>query len=639
MKSIFQKITLYWRTSKYLTLSQIYFRLLLIFRKRCLYRFNKLTKFWYGYKSQKRINKVNKLNFGSSEFHKLLGRSDRIGLNEPADTFKFTFLNKTLTFKDKVDWLPDDATFLWRYNLHYFDYAYDLSVAYLQKKDEKYYTLFKSLVTDWHENNPIAHGIGWDPYPTSLRIVNWIKAYHFFYDIIQENNDFKKQLLSSIYIQTNFLNDNVEYHLLNNHIIENARALFVAGHFFDNQQWQKKGLKILWKELKRQVLKDGGQFELSPMYHAVVVLVFADVLLILQGLNQTVPEWVIQILKRMVDFYEHLCMPDGEIAYFNDAAQGMTVSALLLKKAFLLLNLSEKSNSNRKLITFHESGYFILQSPEHQSKCIFDCGTMGPDFQPGHGHCDTLSYIWSYKGQRVIVDSGVDDYYREDAWRNYYRSTRAHNTMEIDGVEQSEIWGNFRVGRRAHPLPVKYYDEKNIISVHGSHDGYFYLSDKVLHQRVIALLDGKIFIVFDQIDGELHHKIKNYLHFHPQFKTKNINKRQIYAIGANFDLTILPFGNINSIKKMYGQTDPILGWYTPAYGETQKNEVLILSTKDKLPIQMGYCIIPNEKPGSVDYHSLKWYLKNSDCFINLKVGMKQYNLKCSSHKISLLENR
>lgn len=632
---MFKKLSLYWRTSKYLTFSQIYFRLLLIFRKKILYRFSGLTKNLYRCKSEKYVADIKQVSFGSKEYHLLLGRSDRISLDQPDNIFKFTFLNKTISFKNRVDWAPANTTFLWRYNLHYFDFAYDLGVLFLKTKDKKHYQLFKSLTTDWLKSNQIAQGIGWDPYPTSLRIINWIKAYHFFSDLIEKEKLFKNQLLFSIFEQTKFLYANIEYHLLNNHLIENGRALFIAGVFLNNQKWKNRGLKILWQELRRQVLNDGGQFELSPMYHSVVILIYIDIFEALKNLNEKIAEWAMTTLKRMVNFYENLCLPDGEIAYFNDSADGMTVPSSLLKRAYQLAGLVETSRTEKNIISFPDSGYYILQNAANQSKCIFDCGALGPDFQPGHGHCDILSYVWSYKGQRVIVDSGVDDYYCNDDWRGYYRSTRAHNTVEVNGVEQSEIWGNFRIGHRAFPKFNRIFESPEILSVHGSHNGYRYLKGNVFHSRSLALLKGKILIIHDLINGHSVHSIDNFLHLHPLFKISTIERDLILVEGKDFNLVILPFGNISSITKINGQSNPIQGWYAPEFGKTRKNDTLIISTTESLPTQIGYCIIPVEKEIHDNYPSLTCDLKDVSCLIKLKTKKNIYDLNCSPQKILL----
>jgi len=634
---MFKKIGLIFRTVIHFTPAQVFFLTLLFFKKKFLYRWKGLIKSWYDFKLRKiDPRQIRILNFGPIKFHILIGSRSLFEHDEENDSYIFTFLNNSLLCKNKVDWTPNDKTFLWQYNLHYFDYAYELGVEFSAYRDEKKYLIFKKLVMDWCENNPIRSNSGWDPYPTSLRIVNWIKAYHFFSELIEKDLSFKTLLLKSIYLQSTFLADNIEYHLRNNHIIENARALFLSGCFFNDRKsrrWQKKGLRILWQEFRHQVHDDGGQFEFSPMYHAAVMLNYIDVVLVLQGLNQPVPDWAEMMLGKMIRYLELMQLPDGEIAYLNDAAQGMTPPTPNLMRALKLIGYDLESPDRSKLIALPQSGYFILQSANGQNKCIFDCGKLGPDYQPGHGHCDTLSFVWSHEGQRVIVDSGVDDYYRPDEWRAYYRSNRAHNTIEIDGKEQSEIWGNFRVGRRAHPLHILINNDDPIPFVQGSHNGYFSLPEKVLHRRSIGLLKEKILIIFDEIIGRQEHGVESYLHFHPDFKFKDDS---LIAIGKKFDVLIFLFGNFQQIKKCRGQQSPLQGWYSPEFGSHFPNWVLSFGGRLQLPANIGYCLIPIAKTDSLKNYSFQSELKNGDRILRISIKGNLFQVNCSSRGISLI---
>ncbi len=637
---VYKKIGIYIRTLQYLTLLQIVYKLMVLLRKVLLNRSLFIVKIRYNKKINSHNLEINPLDFIPSEVHALFQRKDRIRIDGSANEFLFTFLNKSLTFVDRVNWQPEGVSFLWRYNLHYFDYANDLAIAYMLDGDKRHYRRFNLLVTDWCNNNSIACKISWDPYPTSLRIVNWIKAYNLFSDRVSLDGNFKDLILHSLYQQTLFLENNVEYHLLNNHIIENGKALFIAGFFFNDgnaERWRQKGLEILWQELRRQVADDGGQFELSPMYHTVVLLNYVEVVAILRKYKREVPDWVMTTIRKMIDFLKLMSMPEYEIAYFNDAAKGMTIPLENIFEVLRLLGYNTKMDFMQKTggYSLPDSGYYIIYNEEYRSKCIFDCGQIGPDYQPGHGHCDTLSFVWAYNGQSIIVDSGVDDYYADDIrWRNYYRSTRSHNTVEIDDIEQSEIWGRFRIGRRAHPLSVKLIENGSITYIKGSHDGYHHISGKVLHERTIAVLDGRILIVFDEFQGNNVHSVKSYLHLHPGFRARNINDKLIRAYGDKQDIFILPFGQIGNIDRVRGQNEPIQGWYSPEFGVRLENDVLIFSGQPHLPAYSGYCIVPVEITNP-DNISLEHTITKTGCSLNLHYHNNTSSIIFSSKGVSL----
>jgi len=603
-----------------------------------LYRSRAFLNFRYDKKvKDDDYNNVSLFNFGPTEVHYLLGRTDRFNLDKPENIYAFTFLNKSIEFRNCISWHPPETTFLWRYNLHYFDYAYDLGVAYLSSKRGRIYSRFKAIVLDWIKNNPLGKTIGWDPYPTSLRIVNWIKAFHFFAKVLEEDQEFRRALLRSLYTQTIFLKDNIEYHLLNNHVIENAKALLMAGLFFNNrvaQTWRKKGEKILWKELKRQVADDGGHFELSPMYHTAVMLSYLEAVTALRSRNFSVPGWVNHSIKRMVKYLSGLCHPDGEIAFLNDSALGMTSPTQNVLEASRLYGYDlreEQSRNSVQFTPFSKTGYYVVNDNGHQSFFVFDCGMLGPNFQPGHGHCDTLSYEWSYGGERVVVDSGVDDYYRQDKWRSYYRSTRAHNTIMIDGKEQSEIWGNFRVGKRAYVFPVRWVKNNHLVFIQGEHDGYRNLPGRVGHKRSAALVDGLFLVIFDEIMGSGRHLVESFVHFHPQFIMTQKTEAKIRLCGAKAKFTIFPFGADISIRTCRGEKDDLQGWYAPEFGKRFACTVVSLSMTKDLPLRFGYCILPDlgDQGEVASQRSDRGYT------LIVQLDKKKYIVKCSSSTIRM----
>ncbi|HZP66813.1 MAG TPA: heparinase II/III family protein, partial [Rudaea sp.] len=168
-----------------------------------------------------------------------------------ADTFRFLGVERRIA--EARDWDRADWPALWRYNAHYFD---DLVATDAESRSAWH----EALIARWMAENPPARGIGWDPYPTSLRIVNWIKralAGHALGDAS----------LASLAAQTRHLRRRLEFHLLGNHLLANAKALVFAGTFFEGREaeaWRARGLALLRRELAEQVLADGGHVERSP---------------------------------------------------------------------------------------------------------------------------------------------------------------------------------------------------------------------------------------------------------------------------------------------------------------------------------------------------------------------------------------
>ena len=172
----------------------------------------------------------------------------------------FRFLNEERSVTTAADWDRPDVPMLWRYNLHYFD---DLAAERALERADWHST----LVDHWLRDNPAPRGTGWDPYPTSLRIVNWIKAAIGGWPLSEAT-------LASLVQQTHWLSRRIEWHLLGNHLIANAKALLYAGLFFDSPETDRHlatAQRILRTQLAEQCLADGGHFERSPMYHAIIL--------------------------------------------------------------------------------------------------------------------------------------------------------------------------------------------------------------------------------------------------------------------------------------------------------------------------------------------------------------------------------
>ena len=230
---------------------------------------------------------------------------------------RFTFINLTKEFSGgRIDWRSPEMPKLWRYNLHYFDYLLDAGRAIQDRC---------SLIDDWIANNAIGSPDAWEPFPVSLRIVNWIK---FFLDEGREQA--KPNWLQSLYQQALWLDRNIEYHLLANHLFKNAKALLFAGLFFegrDADRWRGRGFEILNQELREQILPDGGHFERSPMYHSMVLEDCLDLVNICRGCGLAEAKRLCEVLEgilpRMMEFLLGMCHLDGKIALFNDAAFGI----------------------------------------------------------------------------------------------------------------------------------------------------------------------------------------------------------------------------------------------------------------------------------------------------------------------------
>jgi uncharacterized heparinase superfamily protein len=217
---------------------------------------------------------------------------------------------------------------------------------------------------------------------------------------------------------------------------------------------------------------------------------------------------------------------------------------------------------------------------------IVDCGAVGPDYQPGHAHCDTLSYELCVAGQRVVVDTGTHSY-GIDELRHQARRTSSHNTVQLDGCEQSEIWGAFRVGRRARPLQATlsaWQDGRLLFS--GSHDGYAHLPDQLRHERRIVMAVTGCWEVHDLITGNPagKHQALSCIHLDPQFSVRPEKQGVFVLKHAEADLALrltVTCGSATTVKS---------GYHFPEFGCVQENNVICVERSGVLPLEMHYRI-------------------------------------------------
>ncbi|WP_202820866.1 heparinase II/III family protein [Rhizorhabdus dicambivorans] len=372
-------------------------------------------------------------------------------------------------------WDNPDRPLLWRYNLHYFD---DLTASEAPRRAAWH----RALIAEWIAANRPDSGTGWQPYPLSLRIVNWIKW-------ALAGNDLGNEALHSLAHQARALERKIEWHLLGNHLFSNGKALVFAGLFFggkEGERWLDRGAHILERQLPEQFLPDGAQFELSPMYHALAVEDLLDLANMLAAFGYPRIAWLNDAIRRHIrpalDWLAALSHPDQGVAFFNDAAFGIAPTLSELVAYASRLGFAPPAAPPSPWLG--ESGYARLAND--RATLFLDLARVGPDHLPGHAHADTLSLEFSFGASRIIVNSGTS-IYALGTERQRQRGTRAHSTVTVDDENSSETWAAFRVGRRAVPFDTYARAGGDRLEAGGAHDGYRHLGTRAVHRRRVTL--------------------------------------------------------------------------------------------------------------------------------------------------------
>lgn len=410
--------------------------------------------------------------------------------------FSFSFLNLASTYEDQIDWNEQGHAKLWNYNLQYLDFLKqeDLEVAMKARLLQDIYSWL------WDDRLPL------EPYPASLRIMNVIR----FLESNQIPKVDKAAIQTYLLAELNYLSQKLEYHLLANHLLENAFALWMGALYFKDAGWKKKGEKLLKEELEKQILLDGAHFELAPMYHQIILF------RVLESFHLTSEQFPVRILLKekaelMLGWLKQMTFEDGSLPHFNDTTEGIAQSANEL------LSIGELLGIRAKKINLKESGYRVFQI--QNLRLIADVEGIKPSYQPGHAHADTFSFVLHEGIIPVIVDPGLSTY-NISGRREWERSTRAHNTLTIDDKNSSEVWAGFRVGRRAK-VEIR---KDSGFHVKGVHDGFF----PALHSRTFQIENSGISIT-DEVSGDISPESQKVIRFylHPTIQPELIDTNSV----------------------------------------------------------------------------------------------------------------
>jgi uncharacterized heparinase superfamily protein len=222
----------------------------------------------------------------------------------------------------------------------------------------------------------------------------------------------------------------------------------------------------------------------------------------------------------MLNWLATMCHPDGEIAFFNDAALGIAPAPVELRQYAERLRFSTPVPRER-VTALAASGYVRMEAGA--AVALLDVAPLGPDYLPAHGHADTLSFELSLYGRRLLVNSGTSCYGLSEE-RLRQRKTAAHNTVVVDGHDSSEVWGGFRVARRARPFGLRIADGA-ALEVSCAHDGYRRLPGRATHRREWRLTDGEL-VVEDRVTGGFVTAEARF-HLHPSIAIEERSARSV----------------------------------------------------------------------------------------------------------------
>ncbi len=492
---------------------------------------------------------------------------------------EFRFLGETLVSPAAPPWEASTTqSRLWRYHLHYFSFARDLAVENADITWDEDRVLLRRWMHSWIDAHPVGADVAWDAFTVSERLINWCMAAAVF-----QLND--TPIMESMHQQSEWLLRSLEHDIRANHLLKNAVALTVAGAMLDHPA-AATGQALLKREAREQILGDGGHYELSPMYH---IHVLSDLLLV-RAVIAAKADWLNSAILRAAGWLEAVCHPDGEIPLFGDAALDAAPAPRgILDLAARAMDRPPQRTADRGGASYAlaDSGYHVLSREDRRGWMIVKASGVSPAYQPGHAHCDVLSFEFSARRTRLLVDSGVHGY-AGSPHRVYCRSTAAHNTAQIGSGEQHECWSTFRVGRRAR-VTLHDWDGRTL---EASHDGFA----PAVHRRRVAFDGVDSWRVQDSVQGHRGATWRSFIHVHPEAEITPMDSGEAYRIhrGDAAILLRLDPGTIGRLRT--SEESPAPAYYCPRFGEARPAPIFELTAAGGADVLAYAIVLDDSKP-------------------------------------------
>jgi hypothetical protein len=550
-------------------------------------------------------------------------------------------------FGRKIDWeSPALRTCEQIYALNRLYHMPTLGRAYILTGDSRYVAEFADLIAQWLSANKKPYGRPWNVLTTALRLNAWIEAYGCLRTSTALSDEAHVNMAKAVVSHADFLTRQIEYDLANNHLVFEGRTLVSAGTAFPEfrqaAKWRALGMKLLDRELVHQVRPDGCHAEQSVAYHLQVMWEYLYAWTVLESSVQEVPRSWREVLSKMADFVLDVVRPDGGVPMIGDsaswdpqtplAADVLAVASVVLCRPDLRQrreNVTEKAvsllgarapeaviadNAERKprpSVCYPDGGYCVMRSDDQNIGChaVFDCGPFGLENSPGHGHADALSFEFSAFGRSLLIDPGVYTY-EPGRWRDFFRSTRAHNTVVVDGQDQAYLWGAFRVYRPRAAVLNTWESREAVTFADAS---YRWASAGVTHRRAVALINGRFLLLYDYLDGDGDHEFLLSYHFPPSdaHVVSDHNQTALCTSvqqdhGEAAGVAVLcHLEEGDTVRLLCGSEQPIQGWVSYEKGKKLEAPALEVHRRARVPtafVSLAYPFLGGAAPDDLSLH-------------------------------------
>ncbi len=511
-------------------------------------------------------------------------------------------LASTIDYRDYR--VTGDCKFIWELNRHH--HLVVLARAYYATGEHRYAAEVVDQLESWIEQCPYGYGMNWrSPLELSIRLINWVWSLELIRASGLLTATRWRRILPVVYAHlSQIARQYSRYSSANNHLIGEAAGVFIACSYFRGlrraETWRAAARDILAGEIIRQTHADGGTREQAMGYQLFVMelLLLCGVTVKSCGDDFSDEYW--KRLEKMFEFL-HGFVEGGPLPPIGDADDGYVLdlgdrdhrresllclgatafqrpewtacSSSVPESAFWLLGTHAKETTatvERDALqsrAFPDSGYYLLQCGRAQDRVsvVFDCGPLGFLSTAAHGHADALSVTLRLGGQDVLLDCGTYDYFTYPSWRDYFRSTRAHNTATVDGFDSSEMLGPFLWGRRADCRRLAWEPSAEGGRVCAEHGGYTRLADPVIHRRAVSVdgTHGRL-EVEDEFVCKGDHAVAIYWHVPLECRLNRTGDGRLELSVGDRTLTVEFDGRLRTDVGS-GDESSIRGWVSDGY--------------------------------------------------------------------------
>src|SRR6267143_762175 len=515
-----------------------------------------------------------------------------------------------------------DIKYLWELNRHL--HIVTLAQAYALSGDARYFGVIRRHLESWFAECPYGRGPNWSSaLELGIRLINWSVAWQLLggasSPLFQEGEGarFRQQWLNAVFQHAQFVHGHFSlYSSANNHLIGEAAGLFVAALTWPNwpcaRAWLAEAKAILEREALLQNAPDGVNREQAVSYQQFELDLLLLPLFAGRANGKKFSSAFESRIEAMIEYLASIMDASGNVPMFGDSDDGLVVrlaqddgycnyrsllatGAILFRRgdfkvkagtlddktrclfgegadsAFELLDGAQAQLPVRRAFT--HGGYYILGcdfETVNEIRLVADAGPLGYQTIAAHGHADALAFTLSVGGKEFLIDPGTYAYHTQGPWRRYFRGTAAHNTLRVDGMDQSQSGGNFMWLRKADARCTLWRpsDERDVFE--GWHDGYLRLADPVLHRRRITLEKAARRIVIEDIlhmAGE--HDIELFFHCSESCRVNPVpGGYRISQGGHELSLRLPPLAD-GASRVYIGSVAPICGWVSRRFDEKQ----------------------------------------------------------------------